>query len=183
MFAKTSFAEQDKLIALIDRLADEVTYEEALKEVDSDPALALGRSVNTKAMECQQAIMPYQGQYARGHRNFIAGMMEMKKDEALYPDANFSMRLTYGNVLTYRPRDGVIYDYYTTLTGVMEKEDRTTGICGTGKLNNYTNPKITVLTLLRVKKWLRVSLPTPILPVATPDLRAERRWRTSWPGF
>lgn len=123
LFAKTSFAEQDKLNALIDRLADEVTYEEALKEVDSDPALALGRSVNTKAMECQQAIMPYQGQYARGHRNFIAGMMEMKKDEALYPDANFSMRLTYGNVLTYRPRDGVIYDYYTTLTGVMEKED------------------------------------------------------------
>ncbi|MFA4997650.1 MAG: S46 family peptidase, partial [Bacteroidales bacterium] len=41
----------------------------------------------------------------------------------LYPDANFSMRLTYGNVLNYRPRDGVTYDYYTTLTGVMEKED------------------------------------------------------------
>lgn len=123
LFDKTSFADQDKLNALIDRLAEEATYEEALQEINNDPALLLGRSVNTKAMECQQAVMPYYGQYARGHRNFIAGMMEMEKDEALYPDANFSMRLTYGNVLTYRPRDGVIYDYYTTLTGVMEKED------------------------------------------------------------
>ncbi|HKM31439.1 MAG: S46 family peptidase [Bacteroidales bacterium] len=123
LFATSVFAGQDKLYALIDRLAAEETREEALEEIHNDPAWLLGQSVNEKSMECQRAIMPYYGQYARGHRNFIAGMMEMRKDEALYPDANFSMRLTYGNVLTYRPRDGVIYDYYTTLTGVMEKED------------------------------------------------------------
>ncbi|MFA5497864.1 MAG: S46 family peptidase, partial [Bacteroidales bacterium] len=68
LFAKTSFADQDKLNALIDRLAEEATYEEALQEINNDPALLLGRSVNTKAMECQQAVMPYYGQYARGHR-------------------------------------------------------------------------------------------------------------------
>lgn len=41
----------------------------------------------------------------------------------MYPDANFTMRMTYGNVLPYRPADGVIYDYYTTLSGIMEKEN------------------------------------------------------------
>ncbi len=115
LFAKTLFAEQDKVDALIERMAEETTREEAWKEVQEDPAWLLGQSVNEKSMEYQQAIMPYYGQYARGHRNLMAGMMEMKKEEAMYPDANFSMRLTYGNVLTYRPRDGVIYDYYTTL--------------------------------------------------------------------
>ena len=38
-------------------------------------------------------------------------------------DANFSLRLTYGNVKSYSPKDGVLYNYYTTLKGVMEKED------------------------------------------------------------
>jgi hypothetical protein len=43
----------------------------------------------------------------------------------VYPDANFTMRLTYGNVKPYHPKDGVIYNYYTTVKGVMEKEDPT----------------------------------------------------------
>ena len=47
----------------------------------------------------------------------------MRKGEPIYPDANFTLRLTFGQVLPYSPRDGVIYDYYTTLDGVMAKED------------------------------------------------------------
>lgn len=61
--------------------------------------------------------------YRRGHRLFIAGLLEMQPDRKFYPDANFTMRLTYGQVLPYRPADGVIYDYYTTLDGVIAKED------------------------------------------------------------
>ena len=53
----------------------------------------------------------------------MAGIMEMRQGEAMYPDANSTMRLTYGQVLPYSPRDGVEYNYYTTLDGVMEKED------------------------------------------------------------
>ena len=41
----------------------------------------------------------------------------------MYPDANFTMRLTYGKVKSYEPKDAVTYNYYTTLKGVMEKED------------------------------------------------------------
>jgi len=47
----------------------------------------------------------------------------MREGEAIYPDANSTMRLTYGRVLPYSPKDAVIYNYYTTLEGVMQKED------------------------------------------------------------
>jgi hypothetical protein len=47
--------------------------------------------------------------------------MEMTPDRIQYPDANSTMRLTYGSVLDYDPRDGVTYKYYTTLNGVAEK--------------------------------------------------------------
>ena len=104
-------------------MSAENTREAALQEIAADPAVLLGQSVEAKNAECQAVIAPYSLQYERGHRNFIAGLMEMNKGTAMYPDANSSMRLTYGNVLNYKPKDGVIYDYYTTLTGVMEKED------------------------------------------------------------
>jgi hypothetical protein len=48
--------------------------------------------------------------------------MEMEKNKNFYPDANSTMRLTYGKVLDYEPRDGVIYKYYTTAKGYLEKE-------------------------------------------------------------
>ena len=59
------------------------------------------------------------------HKTYLKGLMEMANGAPVYPDANFTMRLTYGNVKPYSPKDGVIYNYYTTLKGVMEKEDPT----------------------------------------------------------
>ena len=63
--------------------------------------------------------------YAEGHRLYIAGLMKMKPNKAWASDANFTLRLTYGNVLPYSPADGIIYSHYTTLDGVMAKEDPT----------------------------------------------------------
>lgn len=54
-------------------------------------------------------------------RLYMKGILEMNKGKALYPDANFTMRLSYGNVKSYRPRDAVFYDYVTTLSGVLQK--------------------------------------------------------------
>jgi hypothetical protein len=58
-----------------------------------------------------------------GNRAFIAGLREMYPDKKFYPDANSTMRLTYGQVLDYYPADAIHYEYFTTLKGVMEKED------------------------------------------------------------
>jgi hypothetical protein len=62
-------------------------------------------------------------QIGKGNRLFIAGLREQYPDRKFYPDANFTMRMTYGQVLDYYPADAVHYNYFTTLTGVMEKED------------------------------------------------------------
>jgi hypothetical protein len=58
----------------------------------------------------------------KGNRLFVGGLMEMEPNKTFYPDANSTMRLTYGTVGGYVPRDGVSYDYFTTLQGYIEKE-------------------------------------------------------------
>jgi hypothetical protein len=56
-------------------------------------------------------------------RSYLKGIMEMNPAAAskMYPDANFSMRVSYGNVKSYKPRDAVAYDYVTTSKGILEK--------------------------------------------------------------
>jgi hypothetical protein len=60
-----------------------------------------------------------------GNRKFIAGLREMNPKQVPYPDANSTMRMSYGEVLDYFPADAVTYNYFTTLKGVMQKEDPT----------------------------------------------------------
>ncbi|MFN5910220.1 MAG: S46 family peptidase [Bacteroidota bacterium] len=62
---------------------------------------------------------------ARGNRLFVKAIREMQPNKKFYPNANSTMRLTYGKVLPYDPKDGVTYHYTTTLDGVLQKEDPT----------------------------------------------------------
>ena len=61
--------------------------------------------------------------YNTARKHFAAALMEWQKGKAMYPDANSTMRLTYGNVLPYSPKDGLKYWHYTTAKGLLEKED------------------------------------------------------------
>jgi len=54
---------------------------------------------------------------------YITAIREMEPDKAFYPDANSTMRFTYGQVMDYSPKDAVNYNYVTHLSGVMDKED------------------------------------------------------------
>ncbi len=54
---------------------------------------------------------------------YMAGIMEMEEGEPLYPDANLTLRVAYGKVEGYQPRDGVKYIHYTTLEGIMQKDN------------------------------------------------------------
>lgn len=56
-------------------------------------------------------------------KSYTAGLLEWQKGKPMYPDANFTMRLTYGTVKSYSPKDALNYRYYSTIYGVMEKED------------------------------------------------------------
>lgn len=57
------------------------------------------------------------------YRIYVKGQMEMMSNKEFYPDANFTLRVAYGNIEPYYPRDGVKYETYTTIEGIMEKEN------------------------------------------------------------
>ena len=61
----------------------------------------------------------------KDNRLLLAGMMEMKPNKKFYPNANSTMRVSYGSVMDYAPADAVHYNYFTTLDGIMQKEDST----------------------------------------------------------
>ena len=71
------------------------------------------------------AVSDDEAKYNKARKNFAAALMEWQKGQAMYPDANSTMRLTYGHVLPYSPKDGLSYWYYTTAKGLLEKEDPT----------------------------------------------------------
>ena len=91
--------------------------------ISGDPAIALGMACNRVLEECYGKMLDAMKSLDKGRTAYTAGLMEWKKGEPSYPDANFTMRLTYGSVKSYSPADAVLYRYYTTLDGVMEKED------------------------------------------------------------
>ncbi len=113
MFAKSVFASEAKLNAFL--------ANPSLKVLLKDPAFIAGLSVGEKNQELFTASAKFDLDLQRGRRLWIAGLKEMMPDQTLYPDANFTMRLSYGTVQDYEPRDGVIYKYYTTLKGAADK--------------------------------------------------------------
>ena len=93
------------------------------KEIASDPAFVAANNISAALVKYNREIEKYRTQYAKGQKLYIAGLLEMKAGQAIYPDANSTMRLTYGRVLSYSPKDGVTYENVTTLDGVMQKEN------------------------------------------------------------
>ncbi len=95
----------------------------SLKKFEKDPAMLL----RTAVFKSYRELMAKNQEFAKVmnplHKTYIGGIMEKADGAPVYPDANFTMRMTYGNVKPYQPKDGVTYDYFTTLKGVMEKED------------------------------------------------------------
>ena len=106
-----------------EKLSEALAGDNASEVITTDPAFTMFGDVMEKYMAISGSLNGVRSAADEGHKAYIAGQLEMKKGEAMYPDANFTMRLTYGTVKSYSPKDGVLYDYYTTLKGVMEKED------------------------------------------------------------
>ncbi len=95
----------------------------AVQTVAADPAYAYYNALMDVYMKVLPAQRKWAPQISEGSRKFAAGLLEWEKGKPSYPDANSTMRLSYGTVKAYSPADGILYRYYTTLNGVMEKED------------------------------------------------------------
>ncbi|MBN1187306.1 MAG: S46 family peptidase [Bacteroidales bacterium] len=115
MFSKTFLTSKDKVEAFLKK--------PSLKQLDADIAFQATLSSYYKYVELYMTSYTLDAQVSNGEKLFIKGLQEMQPEKIFYPDANSTLRLTYGTVGDYSPRDAVTYDFITTLKGVIEKED------------------------------------------------------------
>lgn len=127
-----------------------------VKAIEEDLSLNYARGVVDKFVELNEVIQPLTKKLELLHKTYVRGLAEMKQPEPSYPDANFTIRLTYGTVKSYSPRDGVHYDYYTTTNGVLEKDDPTT--------REFNVPE-KLRELLKAGDFGRYALPNGDMPV------------------
>lgn len=94
-------------------------------KLKKDLMVQYAKSVKEGYKATDEAMKAETNAYNRAHKTWVAGMLALKQKEgkAIYPDANSTLRLTYGKIGSYEPADGKEYLYYTTLKGVIEKED------------------------------------------------------------
>ncbi|MDR1004200.1 MAG: S46 family peptidase [Prevotellaceae bacterium] len=96
-----------------------------LKQLEKDLMVNFKQSIADGQVAAEMVMLAANQDYDDAHKIWVKGMMDMKlaDGQPIYPDANSTLRLTYGRVRPYSPADGVEYATYTTLQGVMEKED------------------------------------------------------------
>jgi hypothetical protein len=117
MFEKSMFGDRDKILAFLEN--------PNAKKLAKDPVYVLASQVSDAIGNVAGPLRTARTFTTTGDRLFIAGLREMHPGKVFYPDANSTMRLSYGSVQDYYPADAIHYNYITYLSGVMEKEDPT----------------------------------------------------------
>jgi hypothetical protein len=117
IFDETDLDDQQKTMALLDKPAKEV-----VGHIRKDVAVNIFLDMQSVYQNNVQVYLnPIQDKINALQRTYMAAQMEVFKEKRFYPDANSTLRVTYGKVDGFTPRDGVKYDYYSYLDGVMEK--------------------------------------------------------------
>jgi len=119
VFDKSMFAKKETTLDFLEK------YKKGdYKKIERDPAFEIYTSLRNYYVEnLQQQLSFYDAQLDSLQRIYMKALMEFQQNKRFYPDANSTLRVHYGQVDDYFPRDAVHYDYYTTLTGIMEKEN------------------------------------------------------------
>ena len=117
MFKKSVFATEESFMKFMEK--------PTLKQLEKDPVYLAGKESYERYEEVNNMVsQETQDNLTRGIRDFTDGVLQINEGRKLMsPDANSTIRLTYGNVMSYEPKDGVNYKYYTTMKGIIEKED------------------------------------------------------------
>jgi len=117
IFKNSVFPSQTKMKALLAEKPATIA-----KTLKSDPAYLCWKTVyDAYATNIQPKIQEYSANINLLQRQYMAAQMVVFKDKRFFPDANSTLRLTYGQVHSYEPRDAVKYEYQTYLDGVMQK--------------------------------------------------------------
>ena len=113
LFKKSIFTSKEKLHA----------KPLSLKALASDPAVQLGKALLDALDPISEQVHELDAKATEASKAYTAALLKWQEGKPSYPDANSTCRFTYGTVKSYEPKDGVLYKHYTTLKGVMEKED------------------------------------------------------------
>lgn len=117
IFSKSIFASQQKMHAFL-------SSANPLRKLQKDPAFTLMKSFLSKYKEMRndQYVESF-SELDHGNRLLVDGLRKMNTQISYAPDANSTMRISYGKVLPYLPYDAIYYDYQSTLKGLIEKMD------------------------------------------------------------
>jgi hypothetical protein len=119
IYQKSVFSDVNNLTRLASQLNPK-----SFRQIAGDPLFQLYRSLkNSFQINVDPHYSSLQNQIDKKMKTYVAGILEMRNEEALCPDANKTMRVSYGKVEGYVPMDGVRYLHSTTLKGIMEKDN------------------------------------------------------------
>ncbi len=119
LFSKSMFTDQEKVNAVLNGFKPS-----KVKKLANDPALKVYQSlIGFYRNEVYSHISSLNNDIDRLRRIYMKGQMEMEPEKRFSPDANFTLRVTYGKVEGFRPKDGMNYRHFTTLEGIMQKEN------------------------------------------------------------
>jgi hypothetical protein len=118
LYTKSALLDVDQLQNILNDLDNKIS------SITTDPLYVLFSKTNSfYNAKVRPNTQKLDAQLNEMYKTYMAGQMKYMKHKAFYPDANSTLRVTYGKVKGSKPRDGVTYDYYTTLDGIMEKEN------------------------------------------------------------
>ena len=119
-YRRSIFSDKNQVIKLLDIYHK--NPENAIKQLMKDPmSIYMDQFRELYMVGVNPVYYQLQHELEKSYQTYMSALLEMSADRLLYPDANFSMRLTYGNIHGYQPWDGVQYQFSTTLSGLMEK--------------------------------------------------------------
>jgi hypothetical protein len=119
VYRKTILLNEEKLTDILNNFKPR-----HIKKISKDPVL----SMYTSLLELYwNSLKPVEEATKKMinklNRSYINALREFQHEKTFYPDANFTLRVAYGSIKGYEPEDGIKYTYYTTLSGVMEKDN------------------------------------------------------------
>ncbi len=115
VYSHTIFVSAEKLEKFLQR--------PNLKKLQKDPGFEMAYHISYKYDKIRERLAKSAKKYDRGMRLYMQGLREMEAGKPHYPDANFTLRLTFGSVGGFSPKDAVEYDFFTTHRGITEKAD------------------------------------------------------------
>lgn len=129
-YANSFFASKDGVL--------EFLAAPSLKRLKKDPLYELAASIEARLNALQKELAPPTRQLSNAQHRYLKGLLEQLADSSLYPDADGTLRLSYGHVKSLAPSDGVHLSYFTTVAGMAQKEK-------SGKPEYSMNPTLSKL--------------------------------------